>query len=269
MLKTRLLTGILLIGFIFWSIFSLPAEGFVLVAGILSVFMLHEWLVMINVKSQATRIIIIDIFIVVQIVCYWFVNQYSILLLLATIFWTLMIPALVWVQMRKSIPQINQNILIAVGAFAIFSMFIGLLQVRYTFMGDLSVLMIFVLLWLSDSLAYAVGRMIGRHKLAPVISPGKTWEGFIGATLLTVPLLLMYWLFAMENMTPGVLWYVAVTYMVVVALVGDLSESWVKRAFDKKDSGTLLPGHGGLLDRFDSLLAVAPVFAYFSMSGWL
>jgi phosphatidate cytidylyltransferase len=129
--------------------------------------------------------------------------------------------------------------------------------------------MAFVIVWCADSLAYVVGRLMGKHKLISTVSPGKTWEGFIGAALLTLPLLAGYWVYLMDQPAPSLLWYAGMIYLVIMALMGDLFESLIKRMHKVKDSGTLLPGHGGLLDRFDSLMAVAPVFALLILLGSL
>lgn len=116
-----------------------------------------------------------------------------------------------------------------------------------------------LLVWSSDIGAYAAGKTFGRHKLAPKISPGKTWEGAIGGFLLTLG---MGW--ALGYMLPEL----SLTYRLVVAGVvavfgplGDLAESMLKRSVDIKDSGRIMPGHGGLLDRFDAFLFILPVLA--------
>ncbi len=116
-----------------------------------------------------------------------------------------------------------------------------------------------LLIWVADSAAYFAGRRWGRHKLAPVISPGKSWEGVYGALFgATVCGLLLTWY---QSDTAGVIWLVPVCILtVLMSIVGDLFESIMKRKVDMKDSGTLLPGHGGVLDRIDSLTAAAPVF---------
>lgn len=112
------------------------------------------------------------------------------------------------------------------------------------------------LLWTSDTGAYLVGRSIGRTKLMPAVSPGKTWEGLAGGVALTMLvgwLLAKYWveLTAMQ-------WVAAAATVAVTATLGDLLESAFKRARGVKDSGTILPGHGGILDRFDGFLLAAP-----------
>lgn len=113
------------------------------------------------------------------------------------------------------------------------------------------------LIWASDIGAYAVGRAIGKHKLAPKISPGKTWEGWAGGFVMT---LVVGW--AIGYMLPDmplVHRLVAAGVVAVFAPLGDLAESMLKRSVDIKDSGTIMPGHGGLLDRFDAFLFILPV----------
>ena len=142
----------------------------------------------------------------------------------------------------------------------------GLAMVSLHSMGPLALCLPLVLIWVADTSAYFAGRAFGRHKLAPGISPGKTWEGVAGAlagTMIyaiicakTVPVL-------SAGLT-GVYW---ATYLGVVAvlcaisIVGDLFESLIKRQAMVKDSGTLLPGHGGVLDRIDSISSTLPVAA--------
>lgn len=122
-------------------------------------------------------------------------------------------------------------------------------------------LFVFVLIWVADSGAYFAGRAFGRHKLAPTVSPGKTWEGAGGALLgasLCAFLLGQSGLVAL-SWSALLLLCVAIT---LISIGGDLWESLLKRQAGVKDSGSLLPGHGGILDRIDSLLAAAPVFLF-------
>ena len=121
----------------------------------------------------------------------------------------------------------------------------------------------FLVLMGADTGAYYVGRAIGKHKLAPTISPGKTWEGVVGGILagLVMATISHYWFFR-EISLKWLLPLAAV--MVVVGILGDLTESAMKRGAGAKDAATLLPGHGGLLDRLDSLLFNAPLIYYFA-----
>jgi phosphatidate cytidylyltransferase len=115
------------------------------------------------------------------------------------------------------------------------------------------------LVWASDIGAYAAGKTFGKHKMAPKISPGKTWEGWAGGFVLT---LLVGW--ALSFMLPDMPLahrLVAAGVVAVFAPLGDLAESMLKRSVGVKDSGSIMPGHGGLLDRFDAFLLVLPVLA--------
>ena len=121
-----------------------------------------------------------------------------------------------------------------------------------------------ILLWASDTGAYLFGIKLGKHKLFERHSPKKTWEGFIGGmitSLLAAIVISRYF-----NELPIIHWLVIAVIVVTAGTLGDLSESMLKRSVSAKDSGSLLPGHGGLLDRFDGLLLAAPlVFVYLQL----
>ena len=127
-------------------------------------------------------------------------------------------------------------------------------------LGPRMVLFLLVLLWAGDSLAYFVGRAFGRHKMAPELSPGKTWEGAAAnlAGSLLVGVAAARWI-----ALPPVHLAVMAALANVAGQIGDLTESAYKRAAGAKDSGILLPGHGGMLDRVDSLIFAAPVVWYY------
>ena len=120
---------------------------------------------------------------------------------------------------------------------------------------------VFFILWSSDSGAYIAGSALGRHKLFLRVSPGKTWEGSIGGAVLAyvTAFIISGWYTSISRID----WMVIATILIVIGTLGDLVESLFKRSNNVKDSGSLLPGHGGILDRFDSLILSAPfVFAY-------
>lgn len=131
--------------------------------------------------------------------------------------------------------------------------------ITYSFLLPLSV---FVFLWINDTGAYCTGSLIGRHKLFPRISPGKTWEGSVGGGLLVVAVaaVIGYWdnrLMGMAGLSVAA-WMGLGLVIVVFGTWGDLVESLFKRTLGVKDSGRMLPGHGGMLDRFDSSLMAIP-----------
>lgn len=122
-------------------------------------------------------------------------------------------------------------------------------------------LTIFVLIWISDTMAYVCGRLFGKHKLWERISPKKTWEGFIGGFIFTVVAggMIANWiLYNKCNYDQEIKWICVAAVISVTGMLGDLVESLFKRSINVKDSGTILPGHGGILDRFDALLLATP-----------
>lgn len=120
---------------------------------------------------------------------------------------------------------------------------------------------VIAMVWISDTFSYLTGRLFGRHALTPVLSPGKTWEGFLGGLLLTS---LSGWVFYLLTDTYSVLTWIISGFLVsLLGVAGDLFESQLKRRYGIKDMGNILPGHGGILDRFDSLFLVAPAVFLF------
>jgi phosphatidate cytidylyltransferase len=116
----------------------------------------------------------------------------------------------------------------------------------------------FVVIWSTDIGAYLFGKSIGGAKLAPKISPNKTWAGFFGgiSSAVIVSFLLYYFLYPMAGLF---LFFLGCVIISIVGQIGDLFESWCKRRLGVKDSGKLIPGHGGILDRVDSLLLSTPI----------
>lgn len=130
------------------------------------------------------------------------------------------------------------------------------------------VLFVFILLWISDSMAYIVGSLFGKHPMAPKISQAKSWEGFAGGFISTI--LVGY---AISQWSPVPLqgnWLIIGIIVAITAPLGDLTESKLKRTFQVKDSGHLIPGHGGFLDRLDSYIFVVPmIYTYLLLTNTL
>lgn len=124
-------------------------------------------------------------------------------------------------------------------------------------------LFLFIVLWANDSGAYLTGSLLGKHKLVEKISPNKTWEGAIGGAILgLVTAIVASQIFELFGFKQAI---VLALLIIISGVFGDLTESLIKRHFEVKDSGKFLPGHGGLLDRFDSMLFAAPI-CYFYIS---
>ena len=157
-------------------------------------------------------------------------------------------------------------IFIVIYVFLSFSFALGLPMFNYSekhFGWETFIL--FTLMWSSDGFAYFAGRMFGKHKMAPKISPKKTWEGFAGGVICTLVLG-----FFIEQKMPELRgnWIIIGLLVSIFAPLGDLVESQLKRTFGVKDSGNIIPGHGGVLDRLDSFILCAPViYLYFILEN--
>jgi len=167
--------------------------------------------------------------------------------MLAALFWIVAAPLWLWRGVQARWLDFAGFIVILPAALA------------FVLLRPLEVLLVLLLVWIADTAAYFVGRAWGRHKLAPGISPGKTWEGAIGGTAGA-----LLYAIILGTFIEGLLWVpylLAAALLAVLSIVGDLFESAAKRQAAVKDSGTLLPGHGGILDRIDSATAALPLAA--------
>ena len=127
-------------------------------------------------------------------------------------------------------------------------------------------ILLFILIWTNDTGAYIVGMKLGKHKLFPRISPKKSWEGLLGGIILTILVALIFVPLRQDiSVFNGIITGIIVS---VSSVFGDFTESMLKRSFNIKDSGQIIPGHGGFLDRFDSLLFAVPVYlCYLKLYG--
>jgi phosphatidate cytidylyltransferase len=150
------------------------------------------------------------------------------------------------------------------GIFCLVPGYVAMVTLKQTNDSSFLILLLFFLIWGADIGAYFSGKALGKNKLAPRVSPGKSWEGFFGgllfATLIAVAMLLMLGKPDLQSVR-GALFLAGCVFVIVVSVHGDLVESMLKRNRGIKDSSGLLPGHGGFLDRLDSLLSAGPVFA--------
>lgn len=187
---------------------------------------------------------------------------YAYLTPVVVLFWLLVVPYLI---RQAQVQEVQQSVLLSVmGVLAPFLAWAALLQMWLT-QGLLYVLSVLVLIWVADITAYFVGRAFGKAKLAPRVSPGKTWAGALGGV---IGACLWVALSALWPNTLGTVLYqhwsgvgmVAIAaVLAALSIMGDLFESLLKRRAGVKDSSQLLPGHGGVYDRIDALLPVAPL----------
>lgn len=174
----------------------------------------------------------------------------------SAVFWLIVAPS--WLkrgwQIRSSI------VFMATGWLLLVPTWLALLRLQAQPWVLLSILGV---VWVADSAAYFAGHQWGRRKLAPSISPGKTWEGAAGAAVAVALYYAVVWYFGFEPAAPGqgLTAALLVAMLFPLSIIGDLFESWIKRQAGVKDSGRLLPGHGGVLDRIDALTSTLPLAA--------
>lgn len=170
---------------------------------------------------------------------------------LAAVFWLLVVP--LWLRGKWALKSAPLGA--AVGFLVVWPAWLALVQLRLA--GPVALLAILAAVWVADVAAYFSGKNFGRRKLAPSISPGKTWEGAIGAGVAVLAYSLA--LRPDGGMFPVALWVPGILLLTAVSIIGDLFESLLKRQCGLKDSSSILPGHGGVLDRIDSLTSTLPL----------
>jgi phosphatidate cytidylyltransferase len=180
------------------------------------------------------------------------------LILLAIAFWLLVAPLWLLGRWQASQPFVRA----AVGVVLLMPTWAALLYLHARGPGVL--LGVMAIVWIADTAAYFSGRHFGRHKLAPAISPGKTWEGVAGAF---AALVLYAGAVSLLAGMPLLSLFLMMSGLLYIAVLGDLFESWIKRVSGMKDSGDVLPGHGGVLDRIDALTSTLPIAT--GMLMWL
>jgi phosphatidate cytidylyltransferase len=267
-LKKRIITAMILIPITLFVLFYASPPVFCIVTGLLSLAAAWEWSNLMELKTIPSRIS----YVLVNAFIFYFALFYlpiHLILMSAFIFW-LFATCLVALYPRTSSFWGKSLILRgAMGLAVLLPCWIAINFIRDENNGIYALLYLFILIWGADSAAYFVGKKWGKDKLAPLVSPGKSKQGFYGALVFTSFIALVFLLLSQPPFTIW-LWVIVLSLATVVfSVIGDLFESMMKRQVGLKDSGNLLPGHGGLLDRIDSLTAAAPMFALGGLFlGW-
>jgi phosphatidate cytidylyltransferase len=263
MLKTRMLTASILIPLVILGILFLPNHAFAIVSGIVFLQALWEWTQLAGFKSIKGRafcfVLVPFVSLVLLAILRWFGNEIlrEAMPLLIVLFWCL--ASIILIRYPKDEPLLKWRTFGIIAGCLVLMPSWGLLFALQRVDPTL-VLYVMALVWVSDIAAYFAGRRFGKHKLIPLVSPGKTWEGVFGALLGSIIVIIVgYWLIT-PNMSKFH-WIMIGLITVTASIVGDLFESVFKRIRHLKDSGKILPGHGGVLDRIDSLTAAIPIFS--------
>lgn len=258
-MKTRILTALVGIPIVLLCIFG-PTPLMYLFGFVMMLALNYELANMQGESMQRSFLVFSLLNMAVALGCYTFVTQE-----LGFIF--VLINGLVMAETVFTYPKVALPEMMYLAFVNIYCTWLPLhmISLRLLPQGSWMLMSVFIMVWVCDSGAYFTGYFLGKHKMAPHLSPKKTIEGGVGGVLLTVVAALIIQRFL--PIAPNMLNAVIVALLVAFgAIVGDLFESYLKRSFGVKDSGNILPGHGGFADRFDSFLMVAPLcFYYFSI----
>ncbi|WAR46626.1 phosphatidate cytidylyltransferase [Methylomonas rapida] len=288
MLVQRILTALVLATAVILAVFQLPAIYFSLFIAIIALGGAWEWLALTGVDQIGKKLLFLAALVFPMLgITFWTVflevlgeamewpevKEYS-----DALEWFVIVPVLFWllamILIRQAAPQLlkmeyKPKLKSFIGWMVLLSAWMFLSKLR-SFYGPEMVLYFLILIWTADISAYFVGKKWGKDKLAPEISPGKTVQGMYGALasamICAIGLRVYYGFSALESDGAELAVLMSIDLLilsvltVLVSIYGDLFFSLVKRIKGVKDSGTLLPGHGGILDRVDSIIAAAPFF---------
>lgn len=258
-MKTRILTGVVGVPIVLLCIFG-PTPLIYLLGFVMMAALNYELAHMQGEEMQRMFMLFCFVNMLAAFACYTFVTQE-----LGLIF--ALVNVLVMAETVFTYPKVGLSEMLYLAFINIYCTWLPLhmIALRLLDNGAWMLMSVFIMVWICDSGAYFSGRAFGRHKMAPHLSPKKTIEGAVGGVLLTIvsAVVIEQFLPLATSMLHTCLIGLLVAFG---AIVGDLFESYLKRSFGVKDSGKILPGHGGFADRFDSFLLVAPLcFYYFSI----
>ncbi len=261
MLLSRVITAAVLIPLVLLAIFKLPNTLFSLLWAAIILMGSWEWSNLAGYKRQEKRIAFLVVIAVaifaVEFLPLFYVN---LLLSIACLGWALVSVSLFAFPSQLMARNYSTNQLTLVGFIVLVPAWKALSALHGLENGALHVVYFLFLIWIADSAAYFAGRAFGKNKLSPVISPGKTREGALGALVGTAVYATLFATFS-ESLAGDLTTFILLSVVTVLfSICGDLFESLAKRKRGIKDSGAILPGHGGILDRVDSLLCAAPIY---------
>lgn len=274
-MKQRIITALILAPLAIAGIFLLPLKFFMLFCAAIFLLASREWGGFVGPKSVNLVFYVFALLLGVTMLFLpteqlWLNRVANSMisdgLIFAALWWCLSL--LMVITYPKTAPA-WKNSKITKGVFGLFTLipfFWAMVLLRSVdieenfYFGAQLLMFVFALVWAADSGAYFCGKKFGRHKLAPNVSPGKTIEGFVGGLISAMIIAFFASMFFVIPAEKIVFFFIAAFVTTIVSALGDLNESIFKREAGLKDSGNLLPGHGGILDRIDSLTAAVPVF---------
>lgn len=270
MLKQRVLTALILGPLIIWSVLAFEHSALAIEMGLILMLAAWEWARMSGINNQMGRVgysfFIAGLLLLLAWVMHIRSEWLQPVLYVFSLWWTIAVLIIVRAN-RKQVSIVErftpglivQNLL--AGSLILSGAFIAVVAMhQFEEYGAVYILILLVLIWIADSAAYFTGKAFGKHKLAANVSPGKTWEGVAGGLLGSAIAAYIISIYLDLESAVSFQFIIIAIFAVVFSIVGDLIESLYKRRAGIKDSSQLLPGHGGILDRIDSLMSSAPIF---------
>lgn len=273
MLKTRIITAAILIPIVIVFIFFLDAIWFSALFALIVAIGAWEWAGLCKVSNIIKYIYVLLIELILLGV--YLANNsllYNSINLTGAVYWLLAIVLVVAYQKQKNLLPRSKILLMLIGVLLLIPMWSSLTILKSIPENGASfVMLLMLLIWGADTAAYFAGKKWGNRKLANRVSPGKTWEGTIAGIISSVVIGVCYVIVSNEHFENYLIFIGIAMVTAIASVFGDLMESIVKRESGQKDSGHILPGHGGVMDRIDSLTAASPVFVfglgYFGLIG--
>lgn len=263
MLKYRVLTAALLVPLLVVSIFLLPSRYFAIFLGVFVVLAALEWSVLANVISPLAKFVYAGAMFLLGVASFELPALITPIAVIGVLWW--IGACYVLLNKRRTLvpggSKASTMKPLVSGFFVLVPAWCALYGLHQGPRGPTMVLILMLIVWIADIMAFFVGRAWGKRKLAPVISPGKSVEGLLGglAAVIVFASVVGVWYLHLSAWTL-LMWLVLALISALFSVGGDLFESQIKRGAGVKDSGKALPGHGGVLDRIDSISAAAPVF---------
>ncbi|MCY1271938.1 Phosphatidate cytidylyltransferase [compost metagenome] len=268
MLKQRVITALVLLPIALGGFFLLDGAAFKLFIGLVVALGAWEWAHLSGYGRQVERCAYAGVVCLLMLVCALLPQLAGAVLLLA-LFWWLLATVMVLTYPDSSYFWGGRWRRLAIGLLVLVPAWQGLVVLKQWHLDNWLIVAVMVLVWAADIGAYFSGKAFGKRKLAPRVSPGKSWEGFYGGLALSLAITFGVAIYFNWSVRGLLLALPCAALVVALSVVGDLTESMFKRQAGLKDSSNLLPGHGGVLDRIDSLTAAIPVFTVLLWAtGW-
>lgn len=260
MLKQRIITALILLPIALCGFFLLDGANFALFIGLVVTLGAWEWARLAGLIAQGLRVAY-AVVVAGLLMLLHLMPELAPWVLGVSVPWWALATWLVLTYPRTSELWASVACRLLIGLLVLLPAWQGLVLIKHWPLGNWLIMAVMVLVWGADIGAYFSGRAFGKRKLAPQVSPGKSWEGVYGGLALSLVITAVVGVTREWSAGELILGLFGAAVVVLVSVVGDLTESMFKRRSGIKDSSNLLPGHGGVLDRIDSLTAAIPLFA--------